>query len=279
MRYLKIPFLTAAATFAVLAGTVSPVFAHSLTVSANGVCEAGKLRIAYTVTSFSTDSGGSHNNVDVLFNSVEVDNFAFTIPNVYRNIKDAPAGAAPGDTVTVTAWARDGAWGPNGSQVEATHSISVVLPSDRCGRVTPGVGRFTGGGHAIDANNVKITRGFTLHCDLILSNNLEINWPGTGRQNQFHMLVHTSAICTDDPTIDQRPPNAPVDTIVGVGTGRYNGLPGYTVNFTLVDAGEPGTADQIALVITAPGGGVVLNLPIQNITGGNIQAHYDQPHK
>jgi hypothetical protein len=27
------------------------------------------------------------------------------------------------------------------------------------------------------------------------------------------------------------------------------------------------------------GGAVVLNLPLQNIVGGNVQAHYDQPHK
>jgi hypothetical protein len=26
-------------------------------------------------------------------------------------------------------------------------------------------------------------------------------------------------------------------------------------------------------------GTVVLNLPLQNIVGGNVQAHYDQPHK
>jgi hypothetical protein len=27
------------------------------------------------------------------------------------------------------------------------------------------------------------------------------------------------------------------------------------------------------------GGALVLNLPVQNIGGGNVQAHYDQPHK
>jgi len=115
---------------------------------------------------------------------------------------------------------------------------------------------------------------------LFLSNHLEINWPGTGRRNQFHMLEHTSAICTDDAAILQRPPQAPVDTIVGVGTGRYDGELGYTVQFTLVDAGEPGTSDQIGLrVFNTTTLQVVLNLPLQNMTGGNVQAHYDQPHK
>jgi hypothetical protein len=48
-----------------------------------------------------------------------------------------------------------------------------------------------------------------------------------------------------------------------------------------VDAGEPGTNDQAALLIyeTANPGNVVLNVPLQFLTGGNLQAHYDQPHQ
>jgi len=76
--------------------------------------------------------------------------------------------------------------------------------ADRLRLDDPGTGRFTGGGDTVTAAGIKLTRGFTIHCDLILSNNLEINWSGTGRQNQFHMLEHTSAICTDDPAIGLR---------------------------------------------------------------------------
>ena len=142
-----------------------------------------------------------------------------------------------------------------------------------------GEGRFTGGGFQI-AGDVRITRGFTIHCDLLLSNNLEINWNG----NKFHMTEHTTTVrCFDNPAVDQRPPAAPVDTIVGTGTGRYNGVDGYTIEFTLVDAGEPGTADRAALRITGPGG-VVLDVGVWPdgpilLDGGNIQAHFDQPHK
>ena len=51
------------------------------------------------------------------------------------------------------------------------------------------------------------------------------------------------------------------------------------IEFTLVDAGEPGRSDEMAILITAPNGTVVLNVPRQHLTGGNLQAHFDQPHK
>jgi hypothetical protein len=137
-----------------------------------------------------------------------------------------------------------------------------------------GTGRFTGGGKDIAANGVAITQGLELDCDLNPSNNLEINWAG----HHFHMLNFLSAVCLDDPTIHQQPPAAPLNTMIGVGTGRYDGVDGYTVNFTLIDAGEPGRNDKIAILIskTASPGTVVLSLPLTALTGGNLQAHPDQ---
>ena len=57
-------------------------------------------------------------------------------------------------------------------------------------------------------------------------------------------------------------------------------MDGYTIYFTLVDAGEPGTADKMAIRIfeTANPANVVLNIPLTFLTGGNLQAHFDQPH-
>jgi hypothetical protein len=139
-------------------------------------------------------------------------------------------------------------------------------------------GRFTGGGHQIRVGDVRVTRGLTIHCDLLLSNNLEVNWGG----NQFHMTEHLTTVeCSDDPLINQAPPPAPLDTLIGVGTGRYNGTDGYTIEFTLVDYGEPGSSDRAALLIyrTTNPTDVVLNVPLQLMSGGNLQAHYDQPHK
>ena len=53
-------------------------------------------------------------------------------------------------------------------------------------------GRFTGGGFQIA--EVKVTRGFTIHCDNRLTNNLEVNWGGG---NNFHMTKNTltSVVC------------------------------------------------------------------------------------
>jgi hypothetical protein len=143
----------------------------------------------------------------------------------------------------------------------------------------PALGRMTGGGVQFDVGVAKITRGFTIHCDLTLSNNLEINWA----ENQWHIdKPLTAATCTDDPAIDQKPPRAPFDTFVGEGIGRLNGVDGSFVRFTFVDAGEPGTDDYAAIQIWAPGSDPAVDPPYLDIAGnlthGNIQAHYDQPH-
>lgn len=144
-----------------------------------------------------------------------------------------------------------------------------------------GTGRFTGGGWTEIASGLRISQGLTIHCDLILSNNLEINWKDANDvQHQFHMTEHLTTIaCTDSASIPQPPPAAPLDTLIGTGTGKFDGTAGFTVEFTLVDSGEPGGAnDQIALRIFQ-GANVVLNVPLQDITKGNLQAHFDQPHK
>lgn len=138
------------------------------------------------------------------------------------------------------------------------------------------LGRMTGGGGTVAAGGVKITKGFTLHCDITLSNNLEINWPG----NKWHLdKPIETAECTDQPGIEPAPPPAPFDTFHGTGTGRLNGVDGARIDFILVDAGEPGGKnDMFGVKIWDAGGNLVLDLPLQKTTSGNVQAHYDQPH-
>ncbi|MFL5593138.1 MAG: hypothetical protein ACJ785_00825 [Gemmatimonadaceae bacterium] len=142
------------------------------------------------------------------------------------------------------------------------------------------LGRMTGGGNSVSAEGVKITKGLTLHCDIILSNNLEINWPDG---NNWHLTKPIeSANCIDDPAVNPAPPPAPFDTFIGTATGSLNGVDGSYIEFTFVDAGEPGGKnDKLALKIYTggPGTTVALDLPLQFTTGGNLQAHYDQPHK
>jgi hypothetical protein len=139
----------------------------------------------------------------------------------------------------------------------------------------PCVGRFTGGGFQFDENDVRVTRGFTIHCDNLLTNNLEINW--AGGQN-FHLDKNSLSdiVCTlpNEPN----PPVAPVSRIDATGTGTLNSLPGAVITFTLIDRGEPGKDNDEAALHIEFGGQVVLDVPLGPIDGGNIQAHYDQPH-
>ena len=139
-----------------------------------------------------------------------------------------------------------------------------------------GVGRMTGGGRQITAGGLSISRGFTIHCDITLSNNIELNWG----KNQWHLEKPiTKALCLDDPNIDQRPPNAPFDTFIGEAIGRLNGVDGSLLKFTFVDAGEPGRNDLAGFQIWDPNGNLVLTVPLSKLDNGNIQAHFDQPHK
>jgi hypothetical protein len=239
----------------------------SVSVVAEAVCTAGSPTINFTVSG----TNGPHANVDVSFNGIKVFDGAFAGPVSQLDQQFSGSAAAPAGTVVVSAEAV-GAWA-NGDPGGQSGSTTVVVP-ETC---TSG-GRFTGGGRQLVVDGDKVTRGLTIHCDLLLSNNLEINWGGS---NHFHMTQHTSATCFDSEAIDQRPPNAPLDTLIGVGTGRFNGVEGYTVEFTLVDAGEPGANDMMAIRIfeTANPANVVLNVPLQLLNDGNLQAHYDQPHR
>lgn len=142
--------------------------------------------------------------------------------------------------------------------------------------VVPAEGRMTGGGNPmIDGVNL----GFTLHCDITLSNNLEINWDG----GNWHLDKPIDrAICTDDAAIDPTPPASPFDTFEGWAEGRLDGVPGSQAWWEFVDAGEPGRNDMVAIKVWAPAADPSTATPILDISGkltrGNFQAHYDQPH-
>ena len=156
-------------------------------------------------------------------------------------------------------------------------------------------GRFTGGFNHYNDNQLgtfNVTGGLTLHCDITLSNNLEINW-NDGTQHRWHIekesLVEESVVCRDDPEIEQRPPRAPLDTFTAEAIGsltygdNIKNEDGSIIHFTIVDAGEPGRDDMIDFKIWAPGDDPVVDAPVLNVAGylqrgANLQAHYDQPH-
>jgi hypothetical protein len=258
--------------------------AHHPVIEGEIVCadEGNVPMINYTATAWTSFAGDQTNTlsrqndqVDVSVDGDVVGSGAFNSPNYsFSGSTPLPAGAQTGDVIVLTATAVAD-WG-NGTDGGSSRSVELVVPELDCDPDLTN-GRFTGGGHQIRVDGVRVTRGLTIHCDLVLSNNLEINWNG----NQFHMLEHLTTVeCSDSPDIVQAPPPAPLDTLIGTGSGRYNGNEGYSIEFTLQDYGEPGRNDQMAILITEDAtGAVILDVPLQTLSGGNLQAHYDQPHK
>jgi hypothetical protein len=251
--------------------------------------------INWTVISWDPGGGGGqgdNQNVIVLFNGVQPPGAmgAFTPLNgdMFSGVSNAPSGVT---TVIVSAEAiapwGDGFHGDDFAPTDA--QITVTLPAS-C--APPGNGRFTGGGKVVVSNavvpasgDVTVTKGFEVECDLNPAHeNLELNWTGG---NHFHMDLIKSAGCTLT-GLPPNPPNADVNRIDATGIGSYNGMEGYTVVFTLWDQGEPGTFDEAGFVVclTDPANpnscststNVVLSVPLQLVTTGNIQAHFDQGH-
>ena len=143
-------------------------------------------------------------------------------------------------------------------------------------------GRFTGGGFQIDANELKVTRGFTLHCDELLSNNFEVNWKSGGTAHNFHTDKNPEVTECSKPVVPN-PPDADVSRIVIINQpGKLDGEndPTHVITIDLEDHGEPGTEDRAYIAITG-----IPPLTFGSIAapalidGGNIQAHFDQPHK
>lgn len=137
-------------------------------------------------------------------------------------------------------------------------------------------GRMTGGGSVFTVNDVRVTRGFEIHCDLRKPNNIEVNWPG----NKFHMTELTSAVCTDTVVVQAPPQSSPFDTFQGTGAGKLNNQPGGHIQFVFVDAGEPGTSDTAWIKVYDADDNLVLYVPgAANVPGylqyGNLQTHKD----
>ena len=147
-------------------------------------------------------------------------------------------------------------------------TVKAVVVKRAPTAVTAG-GRMTGGGSVFTTGRMRVTHGFELHCDVNdVPNSLEVNWEGS----RFHLESLTFAECSDDPAIKPARPTASFDTYQGIGSGRYNGEEGATIEFTFTDAGEPGKRDRATMVIKDAAGNVVLE--VSNVlTFGNHQAH------
>ena len=133
-------------------------------------------------------------------------------------------------------------------------------------------GKLTGGGKLNSHSCSNLTFSVLLHCDGSSPNKLEVNWKEGHHAKRFHMTSLTSISCTDDSTIIPDPPPAPFDTFTGTGTGKYNNMPGATVEFMFADAGEPGRHDRASIRIRSSSGALLLDVS-GRLKGGNLQAH------
>ena len=162
-------------------------------------------------------------------------------------------------------------------------------------------GRMTGGGSVFLQEGMvggpvgtRVTHGFELHCTTEANNRLEINW---GKPNShFHLAELTEVVCEDTPII-QNPPDAPIDTMIATGVGRFTGAFGgtkyskapATVQIVFRDGGpergEPGIHDVASYKVTLDGSGIVVlntdgtdagDVPDELLLNrGNHQAHYE----
>ncbi|HZN64593.1 MAG TPA: SdrD B-like domain-containing protein [Tepidisphaeraceae bacterium] len=162
------------------------------------------------------------------------------------------------------------------------------------GRMTGGGSVFLGAGMIGGPVGTRVTHGFELHCTTEANNRLEINW-GKPKNSHFHLLELTEVECLDTAII-QNPPDAPIDTLIATGVGRFSGAFGganyrkapATVEIVFRDGGptrgEPGIYDVASYKVTVDGGPVVLNtdgtdgdtVPDELLLDrGNHQAHYE----
>ncbi len=151
----------------------------------------------------------------------------------------------------------------NGGTASATVTITV-RPAVTNTRMTGG--GVIEGGKGKDAP--KWTWGFEVRCDMSKGNFEYQDHTG----GNFHLTGLTSVVCFDDSAVGSGVPKAAFDTMRMTGTGRWNGVDGYTIEATIVDAGEPGTSDSIVVTVKSASGGVVSTVT-GKLTGGNHQAH------
>ena len=92
--------------------------------------------------------------------------------------------------------------------------------------------------------------------------------------NRFEATAVTAVTFSDDPAFRSGSGRAQpaVDTVVFVGTGKWNGRSGYTCEARAADHGEPGRNRDIFSVVIKNSAGAVVATVNDTIDGGNIQS-------
>jgi hypothetical protein len=130
------------------------------------------------------------------------------------------------------------------------HACEEEHEDHEMGRMTGGGSIFLPAGAIGGATGDRVTHGFELHCAQVsikggpiedVNNHLEINW----NQSQFHLEYLTFVECKDTVIVQAPPKSAPIDTLHGVGNGRFSGTVNgrsyqkadARIEFTLTDGG------------------------------------------
>ena len=155
----------------------------------------------------------------------------------------------------------------------------------------PPLGKMKGWGVFSD-DGKHVAHAFKLHCDTAETPNYLVvgwkeqvktydakkkKWVYTWKAYAFELKTLDEATCTDDPSIDEGTPEAGFDTHSGKGTGNLNGKSGYTIEWVLTDAGEPGTNDTAKFLIKDSNGNAVLDVGASKICGEHEALPAPQP--
>ena len=93
-----------------------------------------------------------------------------------------------------------------------------------------------------------------------------------GGWGRFHLTSITSATCTNDPSVSNNGRKVTFDTHTGTGRGRLADGSTATIEWTLVDGGEPGRRDRVTVKVKNERGQVLFQLS-DTLSHGRIQAH------
>lgn len=117
-----------------------------------------------------------------------------------------------------------------------------------------------GGGTQFTSTGTQVSYGMDLHCDVsILPNYLQVTW---GNGNVFFMQNMTSASCT----------GSPFNIHSGTATGLIDGQPGATVQWTIVDNGQPGVLNDAGQIVVRNAAGEAVVEISGKIYTGNLTA-------
>jgi hypothetical protein len=191
-------------------------------------------------------------------------------------VGDAGNGVPSGMTAVYSTHRVAGAYLKGNKHFELTSAAIIATQPP----LTDGApGRLTGGGRVVTTDGTRVTHGMVLPCAPATGAEakhtaLQVNW---GDGHRFHLTRMSEASCSDDPAISSDRSGAdesPFDTHAGRGLGRYNGVEGATIDWTVTDAAESGQSDRARFVIRDAAGLIVLDVDAA-LAGGNHQAHAD----